>query len=105
MPARAGSSSATSTCRRRSSKRGAASRARRPARARAILGEDLEPGSYVVLEVSDSGSGMSADTVVRIFDPFFSTKFTGRGLGLAAVAGLVRTNRGASLIHHEAGRG
>jgi CheY-like chemotaxis protein len=73
--------------------------------AKAILGEDLEPGSYVVLEVSDSGSGMSADTVVRIFDPFFSTKFTGRGLGLAAVAGIVRTNGGAILIDSELGRG
>jgi PAS domain S-box-containing protein len=71
----------------------------------AVLGEDLSPGSYVVLEVSDTGSGMDADTAARIFDPFFSTKFTGRGLGLAAVAGIVRTNGGAILIDSELGRG
>jgi signal transduction histidine kinase len=73
--------------------------------ARSVLGEELAPGSYVVLEVSDSGSGMTPDTVSRIFDPFFSTKFTGRGLGLAAVAGIVRTNGGAILIDSELGRG
>lgn len=73
--------------------------------ARSVLGEELPPGSYVVLEVSDSGSGMTPDTVSRIFDPFFSTKFTGRGLGLAAVAGIVRTNGGAILIDSELGRG
>jgi PAS domain S-box-containing protein len=73
--------------------------------ARSVLGEELVPGSYVVLEVSDSGSGMTPDTVSRIFDPFFSTKFTGRGLGLAAVSGIVRTNGGAILIDSELGRG
>jgi len=73
--------------------------------ARSVLGEELAPGRYVVLEVSDSGSGMNPDTVSRIFDPFFSTKFTGRGLGLAAVAGIVRTNGGAILIDSELGRG
>ncbi|HQL30701.1 MAG TPA: PAS domain S-box protein, partial [Thermoanaerobaculales bacterium] len=73
--------------------------------AKAVVGEELAPGSYVVLEVTDTGCGMTADTASKVFDPFFSTKFTGRGLGLAAVAGIVRTNGGGIIIESELGRG
>ncbi len=71
----------------------------------AILGEDLQPGSYAVLEVSDTGSGMGPEVLAKIFDPFYSTKFTGRGLGLAAVLGIVRANGGAIRVESSPGSG
>ncbi len=52
------------------------------------------PGEYVVVRVSDNGAGMTADVKAKAFDPFFSTKFAGRGLGLAAVLGILRGHRG-----------
>ncbi len=51
-------------------------------------------GRYVWLEVRDNGPGMTAEVSQRIFEPFYTTKFTGRGLGLAAVAGIVRNHHG-----------
>lgn len=55
---------------------------------------EMGTGLYVVLEVQDNGCGMNEETQQKMFDPFFSTKATGRGLGLASVQGFVRTNRG-----------
>jgi two-component system, cell cycle sensor histidine kinase and response regulator CckA len=66
---------------------------------------DLQPGEYVALEVRDTGCGMDEDVKAKIFDPFFSTKFTGRGLGLAAVGGVVRGHKGAILVSSEPGKG
>ena len=71
-------------------------------------GEDpveRDAGPLVYLEIGDSGQGMSPDTLSRIFDPFFSTKFSGRGLGLAAVMGIVRSHRGFIRIRTELGKG
>ena len=67
--------------------------------------QPLQPGEYVFLEVSDTGSGMDARTLARIFDPFFSTKFAGRGLGLAAVMGIVRGHRGVLHVESTVGVG
>jgi signal transduction histidine kinase len=65
----------------------------------------IAPGEHVCLEVRDNGSGMDSATLEKIFDPFFSTKFTGRGLGLAAVLGIVRGHKGAIRVASTPDRG
>jgi signal transduction histidine kinase len=74
-------------------------------RQRFVLGDDIEPGDYVHLEVTDTGCGMDRETVKRIFEPFFTTKFTGRGLGLAAVFGIIRSHDGALEVRTSHGSG
>jgi len=69
------------------------------------LENDLVEGTYSYFEVSDTGSGMDEETVTRIFDPFFTKKFSGRGLGLAAVLGIVRGHSGAIKLSSKPGKG
>jgi len=67
--------------------------------------QNLRPGNYVVLEVSDTGCGMSKEILARIFDPFFTTKRAGRGLGLSAMLGILRGHGAGIKIYSEVGRG
>jgi hypothetical protein len=66
---------------------------------------DLTGGLFVTLEVSDTGSGMDKETKQRLFEPFYTTKFAGRGLGLSAVLGMVRGHHGALKVYSEPGKG
>lgn len=70
-----------------------------------FAGQTLPEGECMVLEVTDSGSGMDAETIERIFEPFFTTKFTGQGLGLAAVRGFVRSHGGVMSVQSDLGKG
>ena len=63
------------------------------------------PGNYVYFDVNDSGCGMDAATMASMFEPFFSTKFVGRGLGLAAVLGVIRAHRGSIVVQSALGAG
>ena len=73
--------------------------------ARWLGGENLAGGWYACLEVEDTGVGMDAETRAHIFEPFFSTKQEGHGLGLSAVLGLVQGHHGAIDVASEPGRG
>ncbi|HTF70423.1 MAG TPA: PAS domain S-box protein, partial [Edaphobacter sp.] len=73
--------------------------------ARVTGAANLPAGDYLKLEVSDSGSGMTPEVQTRIFDPHFTTRFTGRGLGLATVQGIVRGHDGAIDVVSSLGKG
>jgi PAS domain S-box-containing protein len=66
---------------------------------------DLKPGPYVVLTVTDTGCGIDEENLSRIFEPFFSTKSTGRGLGLASIYGIVKNHQGDIFVESQRGQG
>jgi PAS domain S-box-containing protein len=61
--------------------------------------------SYACMEVADTGSGITVKDIEKLFDPFFSSKFTGRGLGLSVVLGIVQSHGGAVTVETTPGRG
>jgi len=71
----------------------------------AVVDARLGTGPWAGIRVADTGIGMNEETRQRIFDPFFSTKARGRGLGLAAVLGIVRGHKGALTLRTTEGRG
>jgi PAS domain S-box-containing protein len=66
---------------------------------------ELAPGAYVRLSVSDTGPGIAADRHAKVFDPFYTTKSAGRGLGLPVVQGIARNLRGAIRLDSPPGKG
>ena len=69
------------------------------------FGDNASPGRYVFIDVVDNGHGMNEHTMQRMFDPFYSTKDQGRGLGMAAVRGIVRSHRAALRVTSAEGQG
>lgn len=69
------------------------------------LGKEIAPGSHVCLEVTDTGCGMNEEVKRRLFEPFYTTKFSGRGLGLSATLGIIQSHKGALQLASQLGEG
>ena len=70
-----------------------------------FLGQAIRAGGYVCLDVADTGCGMDEETQARIFEPFYTTKFAGRGLGMSAILGIIRSHGGALQLSSTQGVG
>jgi PAS domain S-box-containing protein len=68
-------------------------------------GKPIPSGEYVCLEVTDNGCGMDETTISRLFEPFYTTKLTGRGLGMSAVLGIIKSHAGVLQLFSELGQG
>jgi PAS domain S-box-containing protein len=69
------------------------------------LSQKIPDGQYICLKVTDNGCGMNAETRQRLFEPFYSTKFSGRGLGMSAVLGIITAHKGALQVFSTPGEG
>jgi CheY-like chemotaxis protein len=69
------------------------------------LGTLIPAGCYICLEISDTGCGMDEETKQRIFEPFYTTKFSGRGLGMSATLGIITAHKGALQLSSRQGLG
>jgi PAS domain S-box-containing protein len=69
------------------------------------LGLIIPAGRYILFEVTDNGCGMDEETSRKIFEPFYTTKFTGRGLGMSAVLGIINAHNGALQLESHPGQG
>jgi signal transduction histidine kinase len=69
------------------------------------MNDILDPGDYVYVKHTDSGPGMESEVVERAFEPFFTTRETGRGMGLATLLGGVRAHNGAVSLESTPGDG
>ncbi len=67
--------------------------------------DEWKPGDYVHIEITDNGCGMSQETLAKMFEPYFSTKSQGRGLGMAAVFGIIKNHQGWLSVDTESGTG
>ena len=67
--------------------------------------ENIKDGVYVYCQIKDSGHGISLEHLPRIFEPFYTTRFIGRGLGLAVTVGIMRTHHGAITVESTPGQG
>lgn len=72
---------------------------------REYLDRELLPGLYATIDIHDDGCGMDSTTLARVFEPFFSTKFTGRGLGLSVALGIIRAHHGTIAVSSVPGQG
>ena len=70
-----------------------------------VAAEEATPGQYLCIMCEDTGEGMAEDTLNRIFEPFYSTRFFGRGLGLTAVLGIMKGHKGAVSVESRKGHG
>ncbi len=73
--------------------------------ARIPSGLPLDPGDYVLLEISDTGCGIPPESLSRIFDPFFTSKTNGTGLGLTSTFSIIKKHRGIINVYSDVGRG
>lgn len=76
-----------------------------PVQHRLPIDFQVEPCAYACLQVRDTGVGIKEQDIERLFEPFFSSKFTGRGMGLPAVLGIVRAHKGAIVVESMEGGG